>query len=143
MSSICLSLNLLKSTHVGCRNRKREKNAPHYIYHSTNHNQHQVIAMSGNGRNRLSLFKRTFLLRAEKIHARIPAVKKIPLSAIAIILFIALINMLVWAICGVVLVCSPPLFSITKVMHLTHTMCTAFLSVSLYLVYPFSTERVC
>lgn len=56
---------------------------------------------------RISLFRRKFIRRAERIHARIPAVKKIPLSAVGIISLIALINMLVWAVCGVVLVCLP------------------------------------
>jgi high-affinity nickel-transport protein len=59
---------------------------------------------------RISLFRRKFILRAERIHARIPAIKKIPLSAIGIISLIALINMLVWAICGVVLVRPPLLY---------------------------------
>lgn len=54
---------------------------------------------------RASLFRKKFIRRAERIHSRIPAIKKIPLSAIGIIALIALINMLVWAVCGVVLVC--------------------------------------
>ena len=54
---------------------------------------------------RVSLFRQKFILRAERMHARIPAIKKIPLSAIGIISLVALMNVLVWAACGIVLVC--------------------------------------
>lgn len=67
-------------------------------------NTNNVIKASHLGM-RISLFRRNFIRRAERIHARIPAIKKIPLSAIGIISLIALINMFIWAVCGVVLVC--------------------------------------
>ncbi|EED21924.1 nickel transport protein, putative [Talaromyces stipitatus ATCC 10500] len=52
---------------------------------------------------RVSSLRRKFVLKAERIHTRIPAIKKIPLSALGIISLIAFINMLVWAACGIVL----------------------------------------
>jgi len=58
---------------------------------------------------RISSFRRNFIRQAERIHSRIPAIKKTPLSAIGIISLIALINVLVWAVCGVVLVWHPSL----------------------------------
>jgi high-affinity nickel-transport protein len=76
--------------------------------YEANHTDHNVSKTPNLGM-RISLFRRNFIRRAERIHAQIPAIKKIPLSAIGIISLIALINMLVWAVCGVVLVCPPPL----------------------------------
>lgn len=77
-------------------------------YDEVNHPDHantNNAIKTPNLRMRISLFRRNFICRAERIHSRIPAIKKIPLSAIGIISLIALINMLVWAVCGVVLVC--------------------------------------
>lgn len=50
--------------------------------------------------------KRKLLQRAETSHGRIPGIKKIPLPAIGIIGLVASINLLVWAVCGIVLVSS-------------------------------------
>uniref|UniRef100_A0A093VBJ1 Nickel/cobalt efflux system n=1 Tax=Talaromyces marneffei PM1 TaxID=1077442 RepID=A0A093VBJ1_TALMA len=66
---------------------------------------------------RVSLFRSKFVLRAERIHGRIPAIKKIPLSAIGMISLIALINMLVWAVCGVVLHFYPSLISTAAISY--------------------------
>lgn len=42
--------------------------------------------------------------KAERSHRRVPGLRKIPLPALAIIFFIALINILVWIAAGIVLV---------------------------------------
>lgn len=42
--------------------------------------------------------------QAERSHSRLPGVRKVPLRAIAIILFIAFLNVLVWIAAAVVLV---------------------------------------
>lgn len=42
--------------------------------------------------------------KAERQHKRLPGIRKIPLRAIAIILFIAFINLIVWAAAAIVLV---------------------------------------
>jgi hypothetical protein len=49
--------------------------------------------------------KRLLLRRAESTHGRLPGIRKIPLPAIGIISLIAVINLVVWAAAGVVLVC--------------------------------------
>lgn len=46
------------------------------------------------------------LLRsAERSHSKMPGIRKIPLRAIGIIAFIALLNIIVWIAAGIVLVC--------------------------------------
>jgi len=46
------------------------------------------------------------LLRsAERSHSKMPGIRKIPLRAIGIIAFIALLNIIVWVAAGIVLVC--------------------------------------
>lgn len=45
-----------------------------------------------------------FAIKANTYHSRIPYVRKLPLSAIAIILTLILVNIVVWAGVGVVLV---------------------------------------
>lgn len=42
--------------------------------------------------------------KAERQHKRLPGIRKIPLRAIAIILFIAFINIIVWIAAAIVLV---------------------------------------
>jgi high-affinity nickel-transport protein len=46
-----------------------------------------------------------FANKANTYHSRIPYVRKLPLSAIAIILTLIFVNIVVWAGVGVVLVC--------------------------------------
>ncbi|PCG96987.1 Nickel/cobalt transporter, high-affinity [Penicillium occitanis (nom. inval.)] len=87
-----------------------EVNNPDHI------NTNNVIK-TPNLRMRISSFRRNFIRRAERIHSRIPAIKKIPLSAIGIISLIALINMLVWAVCGVVLHFYPSLISTAAISY--------------------------
>jgi hypothetical protein len=48
--------------------------------------------------------KKAFLRRAETTHGKLPGIRKIPLPAIGIIVLIALINLVVWAVVGIVLV---------------------------------------
>lgn len=46
------------------------------------------------------------LLRsAERSHSKMPGIRKIPLRAIGIIAFIALLNIIVWVAAAIVLVC--------------------------------------
>ena len=42
---------------------------------------------------------------AERSHSRMPGIRKIPLRAIGIILFIAFLNVVVWIAAAIVLVC--------------------------------------
>jgi high-affinity nickel-transport protein len=42
--------------------------------------------------------------RFKELHARVPYLKRVPANAVAIILFIAFLNVLIWVICGIVLV---------------------------------------
>lgn len=44
------------------------------------------------------------LQRAERSHNRVPLLRKIPFRSLAIILFIALLNAIVWVAAGIVLV---------------------------------------
>lgn len=44
------------------------------------------------------------LRRAERSHNRVPLLRKIPFRSLAIILFIALLNAIVWVAAGIVLV---------------------------------------
>ena len=53
---------------------------------------------------RISVLSRRLKLRAEKYHGDTPGLKKLPFGAVAIILALALVNALVWAAVGVVLV---------------------------------------
>jgi high-affinity nickel-transport protein len=63
------------------------------------------MAPIDDGQQKLPL-KKKLLQRAEITHGRIPGIKKIPLPAIGIIGLVASINLLVWAVCGIVLVSS-------------------------------------
>lgn len=47
---------------------------------------------------------RVLIRQAERSHSRLPGIRKVPLRAIAIIVFIALLNVLVWIAAAVVLV---------------------------------------
>lgn len=47
---------------------------------------------------------REIVRRAERSHARIPVLRKIPLRAIVIILFIAFLNVVVWVAAAILLV---------------------------------------
>jgi high-affinity nickel-transport protein len=47
---------------------------------------------------------RPLINKAERQHKRLPGIRKIPLRAIAIILFIAFINIIVWIAAAIVLV---------------------------------------
>ena len=49
--------------------------------------------------------------RAERSHRRIPGLRKIPLRAIGIILFIAFLNVVVWVAAAIVLVCVVPFYT--------------------------------
>lgn len=51
------------------------------------------------------------LRQAERSHSRMPGIRKIPLRAIAIILFIAFLNAIVWIAAGIVLVSRPSFIS--------------------------------
>lgn len=46
----------------------------------------------------------SLLRRAERSHSRLPGIRKIPLPAIAIILFVAFVNVVVWVAAAIVLV---------------------------------------
>lgn len=48
---------------------------------------------------------KVLIQRAERSHSRVPFLRKIPFRAVAIILFIALLNVIVWIAAGIVLVC--------------------------------------
>ncbi|PWY68593.1 nickel transport protein [Aspergillus heteromorphus CBS 117.55] len=54
---------------------------------------------------------KTFIKKAEKSHGSLPGIKKVPLPAIAIILFIAFVNVVVWIAAGIVLSYYPSLVS--------------------------------
>lgn len=47
---------------------------------------------------------RVLIRQAERSHSRLPGIRKVPLRAIAIIAFIAFLNVLVWIAAAVVLV---------------------------------------
>lgn len=49
---------------------------------------------------------KSILRRAERSHSRLPGIRKIPLPAIAIILFVAFVNVVVWIAAAIVLVCA-------------------------------------
>lgn len=49
-------------------------------------------------------YPRTLIRQAERSHRRLPGIRKVPLRAIAAILFIAFLNVLVWIAAAVVLV---------------------------------------
>ncbi|KAE8146307.1 nickel transport protein [Aspergillus avenaceus] len=53
----------------------------------------------------------TFIRSAERSHSRIPGIRKIPFRALAVILFVALINILVWIAAAIVLRYYPSLVS--------------------------------
>lgn len=63
--------------------------------------------------------------QAERSHRRLPGIRKIPLRAIAIILFIALLNVLVWIAAAVVLVSLyfPPEYGIWLMMTALLSVC--------------------
>ena len=50
---------------------------------------------------------RVLIRHAERSHSRLPGIRKIPLRALAVILLVALLNVLVWIAAAVVLVCLP------------------------------------
>lgn len=47
------------------------------------------------------------LRHAERSHSRMPGIRKIPFRALAIIVFIAFLNIVVWVAAAIVLVCEP------------------------------------
>ena len=53
---------------------------------------------------KLKWYPRALIRQAERSHRRLPGIRKVPLRAIAAILFIALLNVLVWIAAAVVLV---------------------------------------
>lgn len=85
-----------------------------------------IRASEENGLQEPSL-KRKLLQRAKTTHGRIPGIKKVPLPAIGIIGLVALINLLVWAVCGIVLVSSRNLFLHNIILKLERSL-TDFLS---------------
>ncbi|CAK97137.1 uncharacterized protein An12g04470 [Aspergillus niger] len=71
-------------------------------------------ASEGNGRSDAVGSKwniKKFVKQAERSHRRLPGLKKVPLPAIAIILFIAFINVVVWIAAAIVLRYYPSLVS--------------------------------
>lgn len=46
--------------------------------------------------------------QASAFHEKVPGVKKLPFSAVAIIVILILVNVAVWVAAGIVLVCIPP-----------------------------------
>lgn len=48
---------------------------------------------------------KVLIQRAERSHSRVPILRKIPFRAVAIILFIAFLNVIVWIAAAIVLVC--------------------------------------
>ena len=62
-----------------------------------------VTTAGRNGRAKLLLSKE-ILKQIESSHGRIPGIKKVPLPAIGIIAIVALINVIVWVVVGVLLV---------------------------------------
>jgi nickel/cobalt transporter (NiCoT) family protein len=48
--------------------------------------------------------KKRFLRKATENHGKLPGVRRIPLPAIGIIGLIAVVNMIVWVVAGIVLV---------------------------------------
>lgn len=48
------------------------------------------------------------LRHAERSHSRMPGIRKIPFRALAIIVFIAFLNIVVWVAAAIVLVCELP-----------------------------------
>lgn len=50
---------------------------------------------------------RLLIRHAESSHSRLPGIRKIPLRALAVILLVAVLNVLVWIAAAVVLVCLP------------------------------------
>ncbi|EFQ99129.1 high-affinity nickel transporter nic1 [Nannizzia gypsea CBS 118893] len=73
---------------------------------STGSTEQQLLAADGDVKPRWS-----FIEKAERSHRRIPGLRKIPLPALAIILFVALINILVWVAAGIVLLLTPTIDS--------------------------------
>lgn len=61
--------------------------------------EEQLLTANSNMKSRWSIIE-----KAERSHRRVPGLRKIPLPALAIISFIALINILVWVAVGIVLV---------------------------------------
>lgn len=41
-----------------------------------------------------------------KAHSKIPYLRRVPVNAVGIILFVALVNIIIWVICGIILVSS-------------------------------------
>ncbi|KAL1964979.1 hypothetical protein VTN77DRAFT_6179 [Rasamsonia byssochlamydoides] len=61
--------------------------------------------------------KKAFQRRAESTHGRLPGIRKIPLPAIGIILLIAVVNLVVWAVVGIVLHFYPSLISTAAISY--------------------------
>ncbi|THC90517.1 hypothetical protein EYZ11_010020 [Aspergillus tanneri] len=57
------------------------------------------------------LTAKSLIRRAEHFHSQLPAIRKIPFPAVAIILLIAFLNMVVWAVAAIVLRYYPSLVS--------------------------------
>jgi len=69
------------------------------------------------------------LRKAERSHQKMPGIRKIPLRAIAIILFIALLNAIVWIAAAIVLVRSYNPLSFILDFFLEYGLLTLFSSV--------------
>jgi hypothetical protein len=41
-----------------------------------------------------------------RLHSKVPYLRRVPVNAVGIILFVALVNVIVWIICGIILVSS-------------------------------------
>lgn len=73
---------------------------------------------------------RTFL-RFQRIHQRIPYIRALPLAAILIILLLTVINLAVWAVCGILLA-----------SKYTHLLSTAALAYSLGLRHALDADHI-
>ncbi|KAJ5889054.1 hypothetical protein N7495_009095 [Penicillium taxi] len=76
------------------------------------------------------------LRHAERSHSRIPGIRKIPLRALAIILFIAFVNIAVWVAAAIVLVCVTIIFTRISLVS------TAALAYSLGLRHAFDADHI-
>ncbi|ETN39379.1 uncharacterized protein HMPREF1541_05602 [Cyphellophora europaea CBS 101466] len=81
---------------------------------------------------RASAFKTKTHTRLSKIHTRIPYLRALPLPAILIILLLILVNLIVWAICGLILAFHTD----------THLLGTAALAYSLGLRHALDADHI-
>jgi hypothetical protein len=72
-----------------------------------------ILEVVGPVENKRSWMK-SISTKASTVHAKVPGIRKLPFSAVSIIVLLVVVNVAVWIIAGIVLVCIPRVKGVIK-----------------------------